>query len=283
MLDAQHSLGVLLCQENRNAEALEILKTVISVNPQYQKAYRNLGKTYLQLGMKDKALQALSDYIELQGPDESTQHMIDALSGNHVTGTPDLYIQNLFDEFSGTFDHHLVHELKYDIPATMHALLITQNVLDNNTRVLDLGCGTGLIGQQLGKQIEFIDGVDLSQGMLNKAREKSLYRNLFNANIIEFINALNSKETYNLVIAADVFIYLGALEPLFEALKNKLSFAAQTHFLFSLETIENNAYKLLPSGRYAHNIGYVEELCQRYAFDIVTVKKQLFVKSKVGI
>ena len=45
--------------------------------------------------------------------------------------------------------------------------------------VLDMGCGTGLVGQYLTEfGFKNIDGVDASKGMLTKAGEKQVYRNL---------------------------------------------------------------------------------------------------------
>jgi predicted TPR repeat methyltransferase len=48
-----------------------------------------------------------------------------------------------------------------------------------DAEVLDMGCGTGLVGQYLGEfGFKKIDGVDASGGMLEKAKEKNCYRDL---------------------------------------------------------------------------------------------------------
>lgn len=52
--------------------------------------------------------------------------------------------------------------------------------------VLDVGAGTGLCGQALrARGIEPVDGTDISPEMLAVAEEKSVYRSLFSANILE--------------------------------------------------------------------------------------------------
>ena len=148
LIDAHHNLAVLLTTQNRNEEAVEILQTVIAMNPNEANAYRNLGNAYLQLGRKEEAIKALSYSIELNGPDDSAQHMIDALSGKQMKSAPDVYIERVFDDVSNTFDDLLVDKLQYDIPAKMLGLLEREKILPNtqSLKVLDLGCGTGLVG-----------------------------------------------------------------------------------------------------------------------------------------
>ena len=45
-------------------------------------------------------------------------------------------------------------------------------------RVLDLGCGTGLAGEALRRRAAWLEGVDLSSGMIDQARRKGLYDRL---------------------------------------------------------------------------------------------------------
>ncbi|RMJ20149.1 hypothetical protein CDV36_000150 [Fusarium kuroshium] len=45
--------------------------------------------------------------------------------------------------------------------------------------ILDAGCGTGLVGQHLAKRgVTHLDGIDLSPGMLQVARQTGVYRSL---------------------------------------------------------------------------------------------------------
>jgi len=52
--------------------------------------------------------------------------------------------------------------------------------------ILDLGCGTGLVGESLvARGFRTIDGFDASEGMLEQARAKGIYRRLIHGDIRE--------------------------------------------------------------------------------------------------
>lgn len=84
----------------------------------------------------------------------------------------------LYDEWAQSYEADLVGGLGY----TGH--LIAANALaqvapDMNTPIIDIGCGTGLVGQELkNRGYTHIDGIDISDEMLNIAREKANYGKL---------------------------------------------------------------------------------------------------------
>ena len=55
---------------------------------------------------------------------------------------------------------------------------------ERDISVMDYGCGTGLVGEALAQQgFATVDGIDVSEGMLEQARQKQVYRNLFCADL----------------------------------------------------------------------------------------------------
>ena len=64
-----------------------------------------------------------------------------------------------------------------------------------------------------------------------------------------------SKEKYDLFISLDVFIYLGELSIIFNAVRN-CSYN-DAIFIFSIELQEDKEYSLLKSGRYSHSEEYI--------------------------
>jgi predicted TPR repeat methyltransferase len=100
-----------------------------------------------------------------------------ASSGTLPEDVESEYIRRLFDDFADRFEDTLVGHLAYDTPHRMKQFL-HRHAADGAASVLDLGCGTGLMGQQLARSGRSIDGVDLSPRMLDHARAKEGYRDL---------------------------------------------------------------------------------------------------------
>lgn len=78
---------------------------------------------------------------------------------------------------------------------------------------LDLACGTGRIGAWLrGRGVSVIDGLDITPEMLDRAREKGLYRNLSLGSVEE---ARVTGGRYDLIVMSLVDEHLAALGPVY--------------------------------------------------------------------
>ena len=90
--------------------------------------------------------------------------------------------RTFYDKWAGTYDDE-VAENGYASPARAAAAL--RDAVDDPARpVLDIGCGTGISGLAL-RDAGFttLDGCDFSAEMLARAKEKGLYRTLFNTDL----------------------------------------------------------------------------------------------------
>jgi len=106
----------------------------------------------------------------------------------------------------------LVRELQYSVPENLVSLARQRaRNPDNKWDVLDLGCGTGLIGVAIAPYARNLVGVDLSAKMLAKARDRNLYRRLEQQDLLSMMKH-EPASSYDLIVAADVFVYLGNLE-----------------------------------------------------------------------
>ena len=191
-------------------------------------------------------------------------------AGKAPATAPAAYVTGLFDNYADEFDSHLVGALRYQA----HRQLVDQLVATcgGDARfesALDLGCGTGLCGPLVRPVVARLTGVDLSSRMLDKARELAVYDRLAHADIVEFL--AGSEERFDLVLAADVFIYVGDLEPVFARLERAM---AEGVFCFSVESLDGDGagLRLLPSLRYAHSEAYLERLASQHGFQVVAMK-----------
>ena len=76
--------------------------------------------------------------------------------------------------------------------------------------VADIGCGTGLIGPNFLKTDFILDGLDISKGMLEIAKERSVYRELIQVDLKD-VNSY-PEEHYTGIISSGTFT-LGHLGP----------------------------------------------------------------------
>lgn len=131
---------------------------------------------------------------------------------------------------------------------------------------VDLGCGTGLCGERFRDVADRLVGIDLSPKMIRKAGEKKLYDALRLGDIVEILD--QDDKYYDLILAADTFIYLGDLEQVFRSIARRAGAGAL--FMFSTETCETGTYVLRRTCRYAHSRHYIQSLAGKYDFSVIT-------------
>jgi len=166
-------------------------------------------------------------------------------------GAPRQYVQALFDDYAADFQGHLVDRLGYSGPAVLLRSLLERATARGQrfATALDLGCGTGLCAPLLKPHCDTIVGVDLSTQMLQQAAKLGLYDELVQADIGDYLAATPLRA--ELVVAADVLIYIGDLSRIFHDVARVLEHGGLFAFTVELPT-NGQALQLLPSLRYAH-------------------------------
>lgn len=209
----------------------------------------------------------LGEFRLAAAPDDATQrYLLATLKGEPIERAPDSYIVSFFDKFAEDFDHQLVGVLDYRVPDGL-AALVRQSGRPIE-RVLDLGCGTGLAGPALAAPGRILTGVDLSPGMLDKARRLGCYATLIEDEVVAFL--ARDADIYDLIVGADLLIYFGGLTALFEGIARRLT--AGGLCALSVETIEAGDILHLPSGRFAHGLDYVEREGAKVGLGILRIE-----------
>lgn len=225
-------------------ERLRLLRRLTRRCPGHPMAFLRTAEVLVQLGAeetdetdemetwRDEAADALRRHLDiaegLRGTGQNERKLRIELAKHLlcvVTGeTPEViskdYVSNLFDRFSKTFERSL-DNLNYQVPQLiMQALRWTWWDFgcepSPHLRALDLGAGTGLLGEQLRDWAPraFLEGLDLSAAMLQQAEKKGCYDLLHHKDICDFLEAADEEIHYDLITAADVFVYVTALEPI---------------------------------------------------------------------
>lgn len=275
---AHYNLGMLLHKQRRFPEAEAKYREAIQLKPNYVEAYHNLGRLLASQGDSQGATGCFRQILNLNPHDTEASYLLSSLGETPAPPTaPPEFVAKLFDDYADHFDKHLIQQLEYRTPELMrHAVRQALGEAKQALNVLDLGCGTGLCGPLFRDLAARLTGIDLSAKMIDKARERLVYDELYVSDITAAMHAPGA--AYDLIIAADVFVYIGDLAAIFDACRIALKPGGL--FVFSVEAAEDTeTYVLRSTCRYAHAIGYIRQLAQSTALqelglDRVTLRKQ---------
>ncbi|MDP3226846.1 MAG: methyltransferase domain-containing protein [Acidovorax sp.] len=260
-------LGQCLARAGRTQEALAALEAAVQQDADLAEAWSQLGHLRRETQQPAEAARCYQNALDRGADADLHRYYLAALQhGASVAHAPRQYVQTLFDQYADEFEDHLVGQLRYQ----GHRVLVEQLPAACPPRfaqVLDLGCGTGLCGLHIRPRAEVLWGLDLSAAMLDKARARGVYDRLIEEDLVE---ALRSETAlFDLVLAADVFIYVGHLEDVFALLAQRIRPGGWLAFTMEETVGRWNEPQLLPSLRYAHPLNYIEALAVQHGFQCV--------------
>ncbi|OOO20786.1 class I SAM-dependent DNA methyltransferase [Agrobacterium pusense] len=278
--DRRADYARMLAEGGDYPAAAELMEQALELAPRWTAGWFRFGEYHEKVGETDKAVAAYEKVAEMDEEGLFAAELKLAVLGAAETPEqpPSRYVEGLFDDYADRFETSLVEKLDYSVPQKLAELI--EKAADGRVfdTVVDIGCGTGLLGVEIRAFAKRLEGFDISQNMLAKAEEKDLYDHLGQADLsLEaetsglFTTTLASKRA-NLVAAADVMMYLGSLEtvmPLVSAL-----LAPSGFFAFSVEDAAGeDGFVLRESLRYAHSKTYVSGLLERAGFDLMEIRK----------
>ncbi len=87
-------------------------------------------------------------------------------------------LEGIYRDWASDYDYDVV-ELAGYVGHLITSSLLLSKLKNKKARILDAGCGTGLVGEILSQNsFNNIEGVDFSQEMLNEATQKQIYQSL---------------------------------------------------------------------------------------------------------
>lgn len=271
-------------------EVAAVLSELAELRPAHPGIFHRLAMAWIRIDKNVEARVALEKHLKAWDEFQAASKA----EGETTATAPPEYVAVLFDSYADRFEEHLVTQLHYKTPGLLAELLgvVVGNALREWARCADLGCGTGLMGPPL-RQLGFrgrLEGVDLSEGMLVKARAKGPpgvgYDRLLCGDCLDIFthpiempsqhielpiehamlasraNLPDESSRFDLVLAADVFVYIGDLAALFRTVAAWLKRPGGV-FAFSTEALGEGAaeeYILTPTARYCHKPSYIRRL-----------------------
>ncbi|MCS5591771.1 MAG: class I SAM-dependent methyltransferase [Gammaproteobacteria bacterium] len=119
----------------------------------------------------------------------------------HSAGQEEL--ESIYKDWADQYEQDVIDLIGY-IGHTIATELLLKYLGDSQARILDAGCGTGLVGEALSRKgFSNVLGVDFSQAMLDQAGEKGVYQSLELADLTkDFVCNDNS---FDAIVCAGTF------------------------------------------------------------------------------
>jgi predicted TPR repeat methyltransferase len=289
--------GHLRNRQRRAGEAAACFERALGLKPDFAPAWLGLGQVFHQAGRYDDALAAFEkapDDAEtwvgrarslkrLKRPEDAIAAYRQALAKggdaeiiryylaslgaeSAPVAAPSRLVSTVFDRYSDRYDRHVVAALKYQTPDLLLDA-VAPRLPSRSLDILDLGCGTGLLGARFRPLARALTGVDISPGMLELARQRQIYDDLVCGELIEFLQT--QAGAFDVALAADVFVYIGDLSGVFQEVRRTLRDGGV--FGFSVEAGETQDFALRSTLRYAHSAAYLRKLSNHHGFVVETI------------
>jgi predicted TPR repeat methyltransferase len=263
LADRRYGYASEAFEASEHATAAELAEQALELAPRFAPAWALLGRAKAALGHSESAVEALRRALAIE-PEDALGVRLDlarlGAAPPEAAITPG-YVRALFDDYAPRFDKHLIKNLNYRGPELIaqaaRRVAARGGAPVRFRRVLDLGCGTGLMAGALDGMCDAIEGVDLSPKMLAQAKRTRLYDALHEADLVSFLRG-RSDGSADLVVAADVLVYLAALDEAFRETCRVMMRGGL--FAFSVQAHDGEGFALGEDARYAHGEIYLRRL-----------------------
>jgi len=268
--EALSNCATALLELRRLPEAIEGFDRVLVLRPDHAISWNNRGNALAALKRFEEAVQsydkALAAEPNLSQAEVNRQNALFELG--RATRCPPGYMRGLFDEFATHYDQTMLEKLNYR--AHLHLRSLANRVLPqahSPRRILDLGCGTGLVGEAF-KDLAAggrLDGIDIAPRMIEAARTRGIYDEL----ILGDLEAVLAEPggVYELILAADTMIYIGDLSACFAGVTKRL--APDGFYLFAVESWSGEGWQQTPMNRFRHSAAYLRNLATAWRMRVV--------------
>lgn len=273
--DKRYDFAMAFLASGQEPEALELLSSISELAPSWPVPAFIIGKIHMEAGRKDEASLAFQQALALDPEDrQGAAVKLQLLDSAPLTdGLPACYVQSLFDEYAPRFDQHLVGTLGYNVPDILYESACALRPLGSFLRILDLGCGTGLAAEKFKAPTRWIEGVDLSPGMLAEARKKGIYQHLHQGDLQDYL--VQSEGHFDLVLASDVLNYCGALDGVFTAARPRLLEDGIFAFCVQILADGDADFQLGEDHRFSHKPEYIARLLLGAGYTILSSKNHV--------
>ena len=253
MPELSYNLALILKTLEDYEQSLDLMFHAFYLAPEQDEWALNIAETLILFHQKapQKALKIAQNWYQKMPQHIVAQHIWANFNGQE-SKTETQYNALLFNHFAAVYEQTL-QNIQYSVVDRIRTLFPPLS-----GKILDLGCGTGLVAEKLQNETTKFYGVDIAQNMLSIARTKNVYQDLRCEDITTYMQ--NTPNDFSTIIAADVFCYFGDLSQILE-----LCFP--TRLIFSIESDhEIEQFQVQSNGRYKHNPQDITHILEKIGY-----------------
>lgn len=278
------SAGELLTLTRRLREAGKVQpaylcgKRSVELEPGDWEAWYALGEIAQCVGRRDEAREAYQRYFAAHPEDGEIEHLLIALKDeNPPARASDRAIQHLYKNFASSYESRMCEDLKYAGPERLQDAIRTVIGERAGLDLLDLGCGSGLMGVNTKWRAARLSGVDLSPEMIELARARNIYDGLEVAEITGWLD--RDDMPFDLIVSSDCLIYFGDLGTIVQSAARRLKPGGV--FAFSMERGNRFPFHLTDTGRYTHHPDHVRDAAAQANLEVAALN-EAFLRYEYG-
>ena len=114
--------------------------------------------------------------------------------------------KRLYAKWAQTYDREFADHMGYALPSRVADTFVSVVGSEKIGRVLDVGAGTGLVGQRLAAHgLARVDALDISVEMLAVAASKGCYNTMIEGDLLRCLPI--TEDTYDFIISAGTFTH----------------------------------------------------------------------------
>jgi predicted TPR repeat methyltransferase len=270
----RHQIARTLADAGDQVGAVALFTELLQRQPKSPALLLDRLRVCLSAGQNDQAVLDGEALLAIEPGNALYQFYLDLAHGLTPPTQPAALVVDLFDGFAPRYDRHWVVQLHYKLPRDV-AGMISEWHPDRQGDILDLGCGTGLLGACLGPIEGVLVGVDLSGAMIAQAGRHRVYDSFHKVNLLDALQATPAS-LYHVITALDVLNYVGRLEAVISDAYRIL--VPGGRFVFSCEAGASDdattgpGYALPATYRYTHKRSYVQRLLQEAGFKDIVIE-----------
>lgn len=267
------NLADLAPDEASRAQILAFYSAALSTSKAAHLDENDLDADRLRGVISHRVMETLEDISALPDGHPSKEHILDGIHGRTSHHPPEGYIESLFDKYAVKYESHLRNVLSYQVPELVGRLVNKYSLMPRT--MLDLGCGTGLCSDHIESPHRV--GIDVSHQMLRYAKERNTYEALHLGDVTTVCKGLS--ETFDLVVAGDVFVYIGRLDELMVEISRVLNSGG--YVIFSTESSTKADHHLSYTGRYQHSSEYIQQMTSAAGLSLIE-KQEVQLRREEG-